>query len=127
MLFADECFGHPEYPPACRGVRGAKNHADAVVLRSRARRLGQELGNLDAKRVGEAHQSLERRIRVRGRAAAEDSLESCDGFDRHSSSRCKLCLGEPRFEAELLDVICESVRNVGQGLNALPRRGEVAA
>jgi hypothetical protein len=37
-------------------------------------------------------------------------------------------LGKPGFEAELLDVICESVRNVGQCLIALtPPKEKVAA
>jgi hypothetical protein len=114
VVFAHERFCHPQNTPASRWVRRAEDHADAILLGSRSRRLREELGNLDAQRAREAHERLERWVRIRGRASAEDSFESGNRFDGYARACCELGLSESGFKAELSDVICQSSRYVGQ-------------
>src|SRR5262252_1091333 len=114
VLLAHERFGDAEHAASRRRVRRPKDHADAIVLRPRARRFRQELGHLDTERARQPDERLERGVRVRGGSAAQYALEPRDRLDGYARARCKLGLSEPSFEAELLDVICKSVRNVGQ-------------
>lgn len=59
VILTHERLGDTQHAPARRRIRRAEDHADAILLGARSRRLREELRNLDTQRAREAHQCLE--------------------------------------------------------------------